>query len=146
MTQESTGGLKHPANLASAGTWGKVTCQDCHDIHQPGNPTPHILKSQNIDSAYCQDCHDDVDETYGPKIGNGHPVGVAFSATDSVIAPAGNAIDDDDFDGIDYPLNSGDLICETCHSTHRKAVESPILRASYVSGDASVLCINCHSF
>ena len=143
--QISAGGTKHPANLSSGGTWGKVICQDCHDPHQPQNPNnPFILRDQNVDSAYCAQCHDPTSTANGPKIGNGHPVGLPFSMTpvDTTKTPAGNSIDDDGFYGIDYPANSSNVICETCHSMHRKGTGSPLLR---IDNSGGVLCLNCHT-
>jgi len=145
MQQATTGGNKHPANLTAGGNWGIVDCHDCHDVHQPNNPNnPFILRNQNTDSGYCAYCHEAINETYGPKIGNGHPVNIAFGAyppIDASLTPAGNAIDDDAYYGIDYPANSSDMICETCHSVHRKGVASPLLRMSITD---SSLCLNCH--
>jgi predicted CXXCH cytochrome family protein len=144
-TQTTTAGKKHPANLDVAGTWGKVDCESCHDPHQAQNPNfPFVLRNQNIDSAYCVYCHDETDETNGPKIGISHPQGVSFTTppTDPGKSPAGNTIDDDDINGIDYPANSENIVCESCHSTHRKAQAAPLLRLTI---DGSVLCLNCHS-
>ncbi|HDZ76877.1 MAG TPA: hypothetical protein ENH41_02185 [Candidatus Omnitrophica bacterium] len=141
--QNASGGMKHPANLATAGTWGRVICQDCHDPHQVDKPNnPFILREQNVDSGYCTYCHDAVDTSNGPNIGGGHPVDVALSMTpaDPALTPVGSAIDDDDYNGIDYPLNSSNMICETCHSTHRKGTAVDVLRAD----GSSALCLNCH--
>ena len=142
--QGSTSGTKHPANLTSGGNWGKVECMACHNPHQPANPSnPAILRQQNVDSSYCTDCHDLTDTSNGPKIGNGHPVNVPFSMTpvNPALSPAGNAIDDNAKNGIDYPANSSNVICETCHSIHRKGVYSPLLR---MDNSGSALCLNCH--
>ncbi|MBI4738610.1 hypothetical protein HY772_03470 [Candidatus Woesearchaeota archaeon] len=145
---QGPGGVKHPANLATPGRWGNVNCETCHDPHQPDIPAGRaaILRQDNIDSSYCTYCHNATDETNGPKIGNSHPVNVGFSMTpaDPALTPAGNAIDDDDgeINAIDYPANSSDMICESCHSVHRKGAAVPLLR---ITKDSGSLCINCHS-
>ena len=111
--QPTTGGNKHPAILTTAGTWGKVLCSDCHDVHQPDNPgRTAVLIDDNVDSAFCISCHDETDTTNGPSIGHTHPNNVAFTMTptDPTLAPAGNTIDDNAKNGPDYPNNSGNLI------------------------------------
>jgi predicted CXXCH cytochrome family protein len=138
--QATSGGNKHPANLASAGTWGKVDCESCHDPHQPDDPNrPAILKDDNVDSSYCSTCHEPSGTTNGPAIGQySHPVGIAFTTIGDT--PSGSDIDDDN-DGADYPANSEVIVCESCHSAHQKGVDSPLLR---ITDDAGALCMNCH--
>ncbi|PIQ89521.1 MAG: hypothetical protein COV72_02540 [Candidatus Omnitrophica bacterium CG11_big_fil_rev_8_21_14_0_20_42_13] len=143
--QATSGANKHPANLTSGGAWGKVDCQACHDVHQPNDPgRPFVLLDDNVDSAYCLSCHDASSTTNGPKIGaNSHPVGVGFSVTptDPTLTPAGDAIDDNNTGGPDYPGNSSSIVCESCHSIHSKGVAAPLLR---ITAGAGTLCINCH--
>ncbi|PIQ89523.1 MAG: hypothetical protein COV72_02550 [Candidatus Omnitrophica bacterium CG11_big_fil_rev_8_21_14_0_20_42_13] len=146
--QASSGGDKHPANLAAAGNWGKVICHDCHDPHQPGVTNhPFILTDTNVDSAMCINCHDN---TAGPEIGVSHPHQIPFGSivpTDGSAAagtPAANAIDDDGEDGVDYPLNSANLICETCHGTHRR-VDDAGTKLLRITNTNSALCLNCHT-
>ncbi len=147
-TQASIGGNKHPANLSSAGTWGKVDCEGCHDPHQPGVADhPFILNDTNTDSQMCVNCHDGAQ---GPDIGNSHPAPFAFGSiipldgSAATGTPPGNVIDDDGRNGPDYPLNSGDLICESCHGIHRKvdAAGTKLLRITNTNAD---LCSNCHT-
>lgn len=144
--QATSNGNKHPANLSAGGAWGKVTCQDCHDVHQPDETDhPAILKSENSDSSYCMTCHQAAGAAKGPDIGDhSHPNGAAFSLTptDSSRTPAANAIDDDDQNGADYSNNTNSVVCESCHSVHQKGVASPLLR---MTDDAGTLCINCHN-
>ena len=146
-TGMSSGVTKHPANLDSEGMWGDIDCESCHDPHQPDKPdNPFILQSQNVDSGYCDTCHDTTGQTQGPDIGYGHPVDVPLSMVpaDAAATPVGDTIDDDDVNGVDYPANSSNMICETCHSIHRKGTASPLLRLNYTGGQSSELCINCH--
>jgi len=143
--QNTVGGFKHPANLSSSGSWGKVSCESCHDPHQSDKPNfPFLLQQQNIDSSFCVNCHDLVNEANGPNTGHGHPENVPFltEPTDPEKAPAGNAIDDDGFNGIDYPFNSSNMICESCHSMHRKGIDAPLLRETQ---SGSAFCLNCHN-
>jgi predicted CXXCH cytochrome family protein len=139
--QGATGGTKHPANLSSAGTWGKIDCESCHDPHQPDNPGhPAVLRNANVDSAYCATCHQATDTTNGPAIGaNSHPVGISFTTVN--LTPSGSDIDDDG-DGPDYASNTASIVCESCHSVHLKGVASPHLR---ITADAGNLCLNCHT-
>ncbi len=144
--QKTTGGNRHPANLSAAGGWGKVTCESCHDPHQPDtndSGKPFILLDENIDSGFCTNCHDATSETNGPMIGGGHPVNRPFTVnpTDPLKAPAGNTIDDNTDGIIDYPLNTASMVCESCHSVHRKGIDVPALRDT--KGN-SASCINCH--
>ncbi len=131
--QNTNGGNKHPANLASSGSWGKVDCETCHDPHQPSDAgRPAVLKDTNIDSAYCATCHQATGTTNGPAVGTfSHPTGVSFTAVG--LTPAGNTIDDDN-DGVDYSGNSADLVCESCHSVHKKGVAVPLLRITSTAG------------
>ncbi len=140
--QATTGGNKHPVNLATAGTWGKMDCEKCHDVHQPNNSgRTAILAEDNTDSAYCMTCHQPVATTNGPKIGDHtHPAGVAFTSVGTT--PSGSDIDDDNANGVDYAGNSANLVCESCHSVHRKGVASPLLRVTDAGG---ALCANCHA-
>ncbi len=143
--QHQRDGFKHPTILDSPGSWGKVECEACHDPHQPDKPqNVHILREQNTDSSYCTRCHDESNETNGPKIGDGHPVNIPFAdePADPGKSPAGNTIDDDDYYGPDYPANSSNIVCETCHAVHRKGEAVPLLR---LTTENSALCINCHT-
>lgn len=143
IVQNTNGGNKHPANLSSGGSWGKIDCMSCHIPHQSSQDTVFILRNKNVDSAYCLTCHETTSSSSGPKIGNGHPVNVPLENTpvDPAKTPVGNTIDDDGFYGIDYPANSSNVICESCHSAHRKGVASPLLR---INNSGSALCLNCH--
>jgi predicted CXXCH cytochrome family protein len=133
---------KHPANMNPPGSWGNVDCKTCHDPHQPDKPThPAILQEQNVDSGYCMICHDATGNSQGPSIGDSHPVNILLSMTpvDPTTAPTGSQIDDDGIKGIDYLLNSDNMICETCHSVHRKGHDQYMLRQKEM-----FLCQNCH--
>ncbi|MDP1854054.1 MAG: cytochrome c3 family protein [Candidatus Omnitrophota bacterium] len=139
--QAAIGGNKHPANLSSGGSWGKVDCATCHDPHQPADSgRPSILKDANTDSAYCATCHQATGTVKGPTVGTfSHPTSVGFTTVG--LTPAGNNIDDDN-DGADYPGNSASLVCESCHSVHKKGVSGKLLR---ITATAGALCVNCHS-
>ena len=66
------------------------------------------------------------------------------SITDSSAAtgtPLGNLIDDDGISGPDYPSNTAGVVCESCHSPHRKGDVAKNLR---ITADAGALCVNCH--
>lgn len=138
--QSVTGGNKHPANLSAAGGWGKVGCDTCHDVHQPNDSgRPAILMDTNVDSAYCVTCHQASGTVKGPAIGNfSHPTGVSFATIG--LTPAANNIDDDG-DGLDYSNNSASIVCESCHSVHKKGVAGKLLR---ITASAGTLCSNCH--
>lgn len=144
--QLTKGGMKHPANVTAAGQWGKLTCETCHDVHQPGvTGRSKILREDNIDSKYCTSCHQSEDGAKGPGIGrHSHPVNINFAVTptDPSKAPAANTIDDNLRDGPDYPENSASMVCESCHSVHNFGVATPLLR---VTSDRGALCINCHN-
>jgi predicted CXXCH cytochrome family protein len=138
---------KHPAQKSTS-SYGDITCQTCHDVHQPGVTNhPFILVDTNIDSQMCVNCHDGVQ---GPSIGYSHPYQVPFGdiiPTDGSAAqgtPPANAIDDDGENGPDYPLNSDNLVCESCHGTHRKVDDlgTKLLR---ITNTNSELCLNCHT-
>ena len=135
----------HPSSLATPGQWGVIDCEECHGVHQPDKPNnPKLLLDQNVNSAFCKTCHDRISASKGPMIGDSHPEDVSYSLTPMtpVLTPAGNAIDDDVKNGSDYPANSANLICETCHSVHIKGVVSPLLRINNTGG---ALCLNCHT-
>jgi predicted CXXCH cytochrome family protein len=140
--QNVTGGTKHPANLASAGSWGKVDCAFCHDPHQPSNPDyPHILSNANTDSGFCMTCHGATGTTSGPAIGaHTHPVLEGYTTVG--LTPSGADIDDDGLNGPDYPNNTQSIVCESCHSPHIKGVAAKLVRISPAAG---ALCANCHS-
>lgn len=133
--QTTAGGNMHPANSAA------VKCATCHDVHQPDNPgRPSILKDANINSAYCGTCHQATGTANGPAIGEySHLTGNAFTTIGAT--PSADQIDDDD-DGPDYPGNSEVIVCESCHSAHRRGVDAPLLR---ISDEGVTLCANCHS-
>jgi len=143
--QAAPGGNQHPANTPSGGTNDQLSCQTCHDVHQPTvTDRTALLQQSNTDSAYCTSCHTAAG---APGIGaNSHPVGLApvraviVDGTPTAGTPLGNVIDDDG-DGADYPNNSAQVICESCHSPHSRGVASPLLRISETAGS---LCLNCH--
>ncbi len=156
--QSSSGGAKHPANMAASGSYGKLICQTCHDVHQPGTlDHPYLLTGSNIDSQMCINCHNG---SSGPNIGYSHPYRVGLGSIVPVDGsaktgtPLGNQINDDDWGDMyqlmwldmspDYPLNSASVICETCHSVHRKAdaAGTKLLR---ITNTNSGLCANCHT-
>ena len=155
--QSASGGAKHPANT-SGGAYGKIICRNCHDPHQPGVvDRPYLLTETNIDSQMCINCHDGSN---GPDVGHSHPYQVGLGSivpTDPSAqtgTPLGNQINDDYWNSFgmpvppdmspDYPLNSASVICETCHSVHRKADASgtKLLR---ITNTNSALCFNCHT-
>jgi len=141
--QASAGGFKHPANT-SGGTYDKLICQTCHDVHQPdASDRVAILQEDNTDSAYCTSCH-----TSGGAPGIGthtHPLlgtpAVITDSTPTTGTPMGNAIDDDGVGGADYAGNTAGVVCESCHSPHQRGTAVPLLR---ITSDAGSLCINCH--
>jgi len=140
--EDKTGGKKHPANLASAGKWGKINCNKCHDIHQPkNNGRRPLLDSYNYDSKYCTKCHQANDKSKGPSIGkHTHPTGGAFTTIG--LTPSAKDIDDNNDTAPDYPRNTEVLACESCHSAHSKGVEANMLR---ITKDRGAICINCHN-
>ena len=155
LVQANSGGSKHPANT-SGSAYGKITCQSCHDPHQPGITNQlYLLTDSNIDSQMCIDCHNG---SSGPDIGHSHPNQVSFGTIVPVDAspqtgtPPGNQINDNDYDDghsdpdtyPDYPANSASMICETCHSVHRKADNAGI-KLLRITNTNSALCLNCHT-
>lgn len=141
VQETTTGDNKHPANLSSGGSWGKISCDACHDVHQPNDSgRAAILNGANVDSAYCVTCHKATEETFGPAIGaHSHPIGESFATVG--LTPSANSIDDDG-DGADYPGNSASIVCESCHSAHLQGAVEPLLR---ITAEAGSLCVNCHS-
>lgn len=155
--QGASGGKRHPSSMSSAGAYGKLICQTCHDAHQPGvTDHPALLTEPNIDSQMCINCHDG---TSGPAIGHSHPNQVGLGdivpkdASAATGTPLGNQINDNYYpyftnhkiwdSNLDYPANSASVICETCHSVHRKADDqgTKLLR---ITNTNSALCLNCH--
>lgn len=142
VKQTTINGQKHPSYMS-----GKVLCKDCHDVHRPGSSNPHLLVSPNTNSQMCIDCHDGAK---AKGIGHSHPYGAGFGSAvpqDSSAAtgtPPANMIDDDGEGGPDYPSNTGDLVCETCHGMHRK-VDDAGTKLLRITNTGSNLCKNCHT-
>ncbi len=132
---------KHPAILASPGSWGKVDCFSCHDTHQPdATDHPAILLDPNVDSAFCTTCHEASGNAKAPSIGDHtHPTDKEFTTIG--LTPSADDIDDNDDSLPDYAHNAGEIACESCHSPHLKGVSAPLVRITKAAG---LLCSNCH--
>lgn len=139
MAQVDGSETAHPTTAATIGG-----CDYCHDPHQPGATTDHILLETNNDSAYCRSCHTGGG---GTAIGSSHPDNqvpsdVGMNSTTSPFLPWSDEINDDDLDGVDYAGATGDLVvCESCHSVHRKGTDGPLLRDANAANE---LCGSCH--
>jgi predicted CXXCH cytochrome family protein len=131
--------LAHPTTAATIGG-----CDYCHDPHQEGATTDHILLEGNNDSAYCRSCHTGGG---GTSIGSSHPdnqvpTDAGMNAATSPFLPWSDEINDDDLGGVDYAGATADLVvCESCHSVHRKATDGPFLRDANAQNE---LCGSCH--
>jgi predicted CXXCH cytochrome family protein len=142
--------LKHPTinTTGWAGT-GVGGCNKCHDVHNPGSTTTHLLLASNIDSAYCMSCHDGASAPGTTGGGGGsHYTGIPTNVSMNTLT-AGNAlpwadqIDDDGNVGDDYVgATANMMVCETCHSAHRAGADGYFLRN--VNGATNAICSRCH--
>ncbi len=143
---------KHPTTSVT-GLTPVGGCNLCHDIHTGGRDpiNPFCLIDENSNSIGCLKCH-----TSGgaPHIGGSyHPCQVvvqdnSMNAGLSPALPWGHEIDEDGKAGPDYPrATANTIVCESCHSVHRKGYEGGdsghLLR--YPSGSGNQLCKACHS-
>jgi predicted CXXCH cytochrome family protein len=133
----------HPTDVADVGG-----CFGCHEVHNEAQgPFPFILQETNNSSAYCKSCHE---AGTAPAVGGStHPVQqVASGNVDNTgatppLCPWSDEINDDGVGGIDYATAaSGEVVCESCHSAHRKGVTGNFLRV--VNTAANEICVECH--
>lgn len=125
-------------------------CNFCHDVHGAGSAdSTTLLKSANANSAYCKSCHESGGDVPGVG-GNSHPIQV--EASDNTMnggtytLPWAQSINDDGLNGADYAGTTDHIVCETCHSVHRKGFTGTdnenFLRAP--NGTGNTICKQCH--
>jgi predicted CXXCH cytochrome family protein len=128
-------------------------CNYCHDVHGAGSAdSTTLLKSANDNSAYCKSCHETGGNVPGVG-GRSHTVQAAASNATmntggSYEKPWADEINDDDAGGVDYAGGTADyIVCESCHSVHRKGFsgtdEGNLLRAP--NGVNNTVCRECHT-
>ncbi|MCW9025657.1 MAG: hypothetical protein OQK73_13365 [Gammaproteobacteria bacterium] len=118
---------------AQTNTFGKTTCQSCHTPHAAGDEK--LLITSNKNSEFCGNCHTkrhaiDLADAAAKRT---HPVNVIpkDAKIAELLLKSGGKTGED-----------GELICETCHSTHAANTDNSILVAS---NKESQLCRACHT-
>lgn len=100
-----------------------ITCATCHDPHS--NSVPPFLRLDNSANALCLDCHRSRNMTSvrthtGSDLS--HPVGVSIPVATEYHSPPldvdGNPQPSDGNTTNDLVLNSGTVVCTTCHGVH----------------------------
>jgi len=137
----------HPSTTAAIGG-----CNGCHDVHDPtGTAFGYILQEDNANSAFCVSCH-----TGGsaPAVGanthyTGVPTDISMNTGLTPPLPWADQIDEDDASAntADWATaTANSMVCETCHSVHRKGSTLPegqyFLR--HENGSTNQLCRACH--
>ncbi len=117
---------------AKLGRGGRVVCQSCHTSHSAREKK--LLIYQESDSKLCSICHTDKVDPEGAGYLRGmlnHPINVTHDNGAEVarVKAAGGVYGEDN-----------EVICLTCHNTHKGATESLLIRRNGDSG----LCIACH--
>lgn len=144
--------LRHTTSGQSRGYTAMTGCNACHYMHDPGGGsiTPLAQKVDNIESAACFNCHVTLSDA-PPVGGNSHPITTDADYTVTGVPPvagypAANAINDDDVGANDYGSGATNayLVCESCHSVHRKGVTgNSFLRAA--NTEDNEICAACHT-
>lgn len=141
---------KHPTT-SSGGDFSVSGCNMCHEVHDPsGTATGYLLPVDNTLSVYCATCHDGVTALdFGANTHfTGVPSNVNMNAGLNPALPWADQLDDDGTPGADWSgAVANYMICETCHSVHRKGNQG--LEAAYFlrweNGATNQLCTACHS-
>jgi predicted CXXCH cytochrome family protein len=139
---------KHPTTSAAVGG-----CDHCHDVHDPtATAYGYLLTADNANSAFCASCH-----TGGgaPAVGaNTHYTGVpSNTGMNTGLTPPLPWADQIDEDAV--AANTADwatatansMVCETCHSVHRKGNTGPDAQyfLRHENGSTNQLCTACHT-
>lgn len=147
---------KHPTEGGDHGGPAITGCNECHDPHNAATaPASYdfALQETNTDSDFCESCHSGLTGDALVTVGDGstHYIGLVDSAgmnsSTSPYLPWSDEIDDDGVVGPDYTSPSADwVVCESCHSVHRNALQGAtgtnFLRNTYQS---STICGQCHT-
>lgn len=139
---------KHPTTSAPVGG-----CDHCHDVHDPtGTAFGYLLIEDNANSAYCVSCHGGGG---APAVGaNTHFTGVPSntSMNNGLTPPLpwADQIDENAVaaDGADWgTATANTMVCETCHSAHRKGNTGPDAQyfLRHENGSVNQLCSACHT-
>lgn len=138
----------HPSATAAIGG-----CNGCHDVHDPtGTAFGYLLQEDNANSAFCVSCHSGGG---APSVGanthyTGVPSDIGMNTGLTPPLPWADQIDEDaaSANGADWSTATANtMVCETCHSVHRKGSILPegqyFLR--HENGSTNQLCRACHS-